>query len=85
MTANPNELTHEQLHLAIQVLGGPTAAARMLGCSDTLVRHLLAGRRLLTSERALRLRELIIPINGSLPRVAHNLKIAAQQAEFRRS
>jgi hypothetical protein len=78
-------LTSDELQLAIRVLGGPTAAARMLGCSDTLVRYLLAGRRLLTPERALCLRELIIPINGALPGVAYNLKIAAQQAEFRRS
>ena len=77
-------LNQDQLHLTIRVLGGPTAAARMLGCSDTLVRHWLAGRRLLTAEKALRLRDLVIFVNGELPGVAYNLKEAAQQAESRR-
>jgi hypothetical protein len=57
----------------------------MLGCSDTLVRHWLAGRRLITAKKALRLRELITSVNSELPGVAYNLKIAAQQAEERLS
>jgi hypothetical protein len=56
----------------------------MLGCSDTLIRHWLAGRRLLTAEKALRLRDLIISINGTLPGIAYNLKMTAQHAEQRR-
>lgn len=83
MSDPPNTLTPEQLRLAIQVLGGPTAASHMLGCSDTLVRSWLTGRRLLTAEKAQRLRELIISINGTLPGVAYNLKVAAQRAEQR--
>jgi hypothetical protein len=77
-------LSLDELQLAIRVLGGPTAAARMLGCSGTLVRHLLAGRRLLTAEKAKRLRDLIIAVNSALPGIAYNLKVAAQQAEVRK-
>ena len=83
MSDPPNTFTPEQLRLAIQVLGGPTAASHMLGCSETLVRHWLAGRRLLTASKAQRLRELIISINGTLPGIAYNLKVAAQHAEVR--
>lgn len=68
-----------------QVLGGPKATSRMLGCSDTLVRHLLTGRRLLTAERALRLRKLVISVNSALPGIAYQLKVAAQRAEDRRA
>jgi hypothetical protein len=77
-------LTHDELRVAIRVLGGPRAASRMMGCSDTLVRHWLTGRRLITAEKAQRLRELIISVNSALPGIAYNLKIAAQQAETRR-
>jgi hypothetical protein len=77
------DLTQDQLRLAIQVLGGPKAASRMLGCSDTLVRHWLAGRRPISAEKAWRLRELIAGLAGTLPGVAYNLKVAAQQAEAR--
>ena len=76
-------LTQDQLRLAIQVLGGPKAASRMLGCSDTLVRHWLAGRRLISAQKAWWLRELIAELAGTLPVVAYNLKVAAQQAEAR--
>jgi hypothetical protein len=55
----------------------------VLGCSDTLVRRWLAGRRSLTAAKAQRLRDLIISINGTLPRIAYNLKVAAQHAEVR--
>jgi hypothetical protein len=77
-------LTQNDLRVAIQVLGGARAASRKLGCSDSLVRHLLAGRRLITAEKAQRLRDLIISVNSMLPGIAYNLKIAAQQAEVRR-
>jgi DNA-binding transcriptional regulator YdaS (Cro superfamily) len=76
-------LTQDQLRLAIQVLGGPKAASRLLGCSDTLVRHWLAGRRLISAQKAWRLRELIAGLASTLPEVACNLKFAAQQAEAR--
>jgi hypothetical protein len=76
-------LTQDELRLAIQVLGGPKAASRMLGCSDTLVRHWLAGRRPLSAQKAWLLRELIIYVKGMLPGVAYNLKLAAQQADAR--
>jgi hypothetical protein len=76
-------LTQDELRLAIQVLGGPKAASRMLGCSDTLVRHWLTGRRLISAPKAWRLRELIISVKSELPGVAYNLKIAAQHAEVR--
>jgi hypothetical protein len=76
-------LTQDELRLAIQVLGGPTAASRKLGCTDTLVRHWLAGRRPLSAQKAWRLRELIAELAGTLPGVAFNLKLAAQQAEAR--
>jgi hypothetical protein len=76
-------LTLDELRLAIQVLGGPRAASRMMGCSDTLVRHWLTGRRLISAQKAWRLRELIIAVNGTLPGVAYNLKVAAQHAEAR--
>jgi DNA-binding transcriptional regulator YdaS (Cro superfamily) len=51
-------LTKDELRLAIRVLGGPKAASRMMGCSDTLIRHWVAGRRLISAERAQRLRDL---------------------------
>jgi hypothetical protein len=76
-------LTQDELRLAIQVLGGPKAASGMLGCSDTLVRHWLTGRRLLSAEKAWRLRQLITDVNGMLPGIAYNLKVAAQHAETR--
>jgi hypothetical protein len=75
--------TQDELRLAIQVLGGPQAASRMLGCSDTLVRHWLTGRRLISAPKALRLRDLIISVNSALPGIAYNLKVAAQHAETR--
>jgi DNA-binding NarL/FixJ family response regulator len=75
--------TQDELRLAIQVLGGPKAASRMLGCSDTLVRHWLAGRRLISAPKAQRLRDLIISVNSALPGIAYNLKVAAQHAETR--
>jgi DNA-binding NarL/FixJ family response regulator len=78
-------LTQDELRLAIQVLGGPKAASRMLGCSDTLIRYWLAGRRLISAQKALRLRELITTVNSTLPGIAYNLKMAAQQAEQRRA
>jgi hypothetical protein len=77
-------LTQDELRLAILVLGGPKAASRMLGCSDTLVRHWLRGRRLISANKALRLRDLIISVNSVLPGIAYNLKVAAQHAEVRR-
>jgi DNA-binding NarL/FixJ family response regulator len=83
MSAQPNILTQDQLRLAIQVLGGPKAASQMLGCSDTLVRHWLAGRRLISAPKAQRLRDLIISVNSMLPGIAYNLKVAAQHAETR--
>jgi hypothetical protein len=76
-------LTQDELRLAIRVLGGPRAASAMLGCSDTLVRHWLKGRRLISAEKAWRLHELIKALTGSLPNVAFILKIAAQQGEGR--
>jgi hypothetical protein len=76
-------LTQDELRLAIQVLGGPKAASRMLGCSDTLVRHWLTGRRLISAPKARRLRDLIISVNSTLPGIAYNLKVAAQHAEGR--
>jgi hypothetical protein len=76
-------LTENDLRLAIQVLGGPKATSRMLGCSDTLVRHWLSGRRPISAPKALRLRELITAVNSELPGIAYKLKIAAQQAEER--
>jgi hypothetical protein len=77
-------LTQDELRLAIRVLGGPKAASRMLGCSDALIRHWLTGRRLITAEKAQRLRDLIISLNSMLPGIAYNLKVAAQHAEVRR-
>jgi hypothetical protein len=77
--------TQDELRLAIQVLGGPKAASRMLGGSDTLVRHWLADRRLISAEKARRLRELIISVNSALPGIAYNLKVAVQHAEERLS
>jgi hypothetical protein len=76
-------LTQDDLSLAIRVLGGPKAASRMLGCSDTLVRHWLTGRRPITAPKAQRLRELITRVNSELPGIAYNLKVAAHQAEER--
>jgi hypothetical protein len=76
-------LTQDELRLAIRVLGGPKAASRMLGCSDTLIRHWLTGRRLISAPKAQRLRDLIISVNSTLPGIAYNLKVAAQQAETR--
>jgi DNA-binding NarL/FixJ family response regulator len=76
-------LTRDELQLAIRVLGGPRAASAMLGCSDTLVRHWLKGRRLISAEKAWRLHELIKTLTGTLPGVAFNLKIAAQEGEAR--
>jgi hypothetical protein len=76
-------LTQDDLRLAIRVLGGPKAASRMLGCSDTLVRHWLAGRRLISAPKAQRLRDVIISVNSALPGIAYNLKVAAQHAETR--
>jgi len=55
----------------------------MLGCSEALVRHWLTGRRLISAEKARRLRELISAVNGALPEIAYNLKVAAQEAEMR--
>jgi hypothetical protein len=78
-------LTPDDLRIAIRVLGGPKAVSTMLGCSETLVRHWLAGRRLITAPKALRLPELITAVNSELPRIAYGLKIAAQQAEDRLS
>jgi hypothetical protein len=77
-------LTQDDLRLAVRVLGGPKAASEMLGCSDTLVRHWLTGRRLISAEKAQRLRDLIISVNSTLPGIAYNLKVAAQHAEVRR-
>jgi hypothetical protein len=71
------------LRIAIEALGGPTAASRRLGCSDALVHHWLRGRRPISAEMALRLRDLMIGLSGTLPGVAHDLKVAAQQAEMR--
>jgi hypothetical protein len=78
-------LTADELRLAIQVLGGPKAASRLLGCSDTLVRHWLTGRRPISAQKAWRLRELVIAVKDALPGVAYNLKEAAHQAEVRLS
>ena len=84
MYNSPNmTLTQDDLSLAIRVLGGPKAASCMLRCSDTLVRHWLTGRRLITAPKAQRLRELIIRVNSDLPDVAYKLKIAAQHADAR--
>ena len=73
-----------QFRVAITALGGPRAASRRLACSDALVHHWLTGRRPISSEMALRLRDLMIALSGMLPGVAHDLKVAAQQAEIRR-
>lgn len=71
------------LRIAIQALGGPAAASRRLGCSDALVHHWLTGRRPISAEMALRLRDAMIALSGTLPGVAHDLKVAAQEAEMR--
>ena len=71
------------LRIAIQALGGPTAASRRLGCSDSLVHHWLTGRRPISAEYARRLRDAMIALNGTLPGVAYDLKVAAQEAEMR--
>ena len=72
-----------QLRVAIQALGGPTAASRRLGCSDALVHHWLTGRRPISAEKAWRLRDAMIALSGTLPSVAYELKLAAQEAEMR--
>jgi len=76
-------LTQDQLRLAVRVLGGPRAAARMLGCSDALVRHWLTRRRPISAEKAWRLRDAMIALSGTLPSVCYDLKLAAREAELR--
>ena len=77
--------TFDDLRLAIYLLGGVKAASLLLGCSDTLVRYWLAGRRLASAEKLWRLHKLITSLNRTLPLgLAYSLKVAAQQAEARR-
>jgi len=83
MCDNEHMLRPDQLRLAISALGRPSAASRRLGCSDSLVHHWLTGRRPISAEKARRLRDLMIVLSGTLPGVAYDLKVAAQQAEMR--
>ena len=80
MCDNEHMLRPDQLRLAIQALVGPSAASRRLGCGDSLVHHWLTGRRLISAEKAWRLRDLMIALSGTLPGVAYDLKVAAHQA-----
>lgn len=74
----------DEFRLAIRALGGPTGAARMIGCSHTLVSAWLTAKRPISGTHALRLRELLMSLtNGTLQRVCYALKIEAQQAEQR--
>jgi DNA-binding transcriptional regulator YdaS (Cro superfamily) len=82
---HPNIMLEQwELRVAITALGGPTAASRRLGCSDALVHHWLTGRRLISAEKALRLRNLMIDLCGTLPVVIQDLRRAEQEADFRR-
>ena len=83
MCKNEHMLDPRSLRIAIEALGGPAAASRRLGCSDSLVNHWLRGRREISAEKAWRLRDAIIALSGTLPGVAQDLKITAQQAELR--
>jgi transcriptional regulator with XRE-family HTH domain len=73
----------DRLRIAIEALGGMTAVARKVGCSKSLVRFWLTGEQQPTAEKALRLRDLIIALSGTLPTISHDLKTAAEQARLR--
>jgi hypothetical protein len=72
------------LRIAIQAPGSTEAESRRLACSDALVHHWLTGHRPISAEMALCVRDPMILLSGTLPGVAHDLKIAAQQPKIRR-